>query len=697
MMSLIENISIRNYGSAYTVSATPINEDLSVIVGPNGAGKSTVLEGTATFGTTDQIGNEALSKYGGNLPQKYPSEIRIATLTIDLSSTRASSLTPLSSRPEIRSLDISENVLRPESDGLIELNSEFASGDGSIKITRYANGTHKIDTNKGRYNIDTLIDRRVEDLEIIGAQLINQAESLGLTDSRSEDERIDITTLSEQFETIENKFEQLDVESEGDSDPTLDELVYADVDAILDHLSKLNQLKGNKFEQLPSINHFEQIPPLTNGISIAQMNEETPYRGLLNLGGINPQNIATLDNGTLESKLESAEEQLTIYLNNLLELEEPAKPSIQKAFTDPIKGRYKAECRIEGEEIHLDIYDNDENTTVPLDRKSTGFQWLVRCILTVFTRTRNIDQTDMFLIDDIGVHLHPDWKIKLRRALHGLTGDSQIVYTTHSPFFINNQKLDQIRVASIDSAGTTLQKVSEIDGSDYVHDMLEPVRSSLGAYVQEFLFGANGILLTEGPTDKDYIRAFSDLLNDNGSNSGLNDDIAIMSGHGGAQIVYANFLEVEQNNYVGLMDNDDAGRGQIKKFEDNSIDSSKYFQLDVLPNQKRSKDSEIEDLFPEELVCEIIADMCKPVVKKSDLVSKVQSSPHKPVLDAIDDRFKRYIGEGDLPDKYSYSKEILCDQLTSKIDESWLTASGEKANTVEDFKYLIQRVNSELH
>jgi predicted ATPase len=692
-MGLVETISLRHYSSAYDVHDVSLHDDLTVIVGPNGAGKSTFLEGTATFGSSYGIDDSTLSEYSSPLETVYQSRIPIATLEFSISDQNESLIGPLARRPEISSLDIDDNTLRTVTDEKKKLEGGLPPNKESLKVTRYANGTHKLQTSSGRYNLGSLIEKRIRDLQLLGSGLIEQALSIGLLDSPEDRTSLDSDTLSGLLEIME---ERIDFDVDDENETPLELVVYNDFEKIINHFTNLERLQTDILEPLPTIAHFEEIPTLPTGVHVSDLKSETQYQGLLNWGGIDPEQADAYNKEELEEALNAGAEELTIFLNNYIQIEEPVKKGVTNVVTDPLKGRFGVECRIEDEVVKLYIQDDDEDTKVQLSHKSTGFQWLLSGILIIFSGVIDTDQTDLFLIDDIGVHLHPDWKIKLRKALHEITGDAQLVYSTHSPFFIDNGSLNQVRVASIDSEGTKIQRVSEAQGNIHVHDRLEPIRSSLGAYVAEFLFGASGIVITEGTTDRDYIKCFSEVFESSEDYPTLNKDIAIMNGKGTNQIVLANFLEAEQDNYYCLMDKDDSGNTQVDKFVESNIDEAKFDQIDILPNQVKNQHTEIEDLLPDELICELVAEEMPAAVKETDLINRVRSEPDKGVLEAIECRISRYKDEGDISHLPEIPKEKICNKLTSMVDESWLEATGDKSDSVEDFADIIDKINSKV-
>ena len=138
----------------------------------------------------------------------------------------------------------------------------------------------------------------------------------------------------------------------------------------------------------------------------------------------------------------------------------------------------------------------------------------------------------------------------------------QVVYVTHSPFLIDRNHADRIRV---------LQKGSGDEGTRVVRDVsrnhYEPLRSAFGAFVAETTFIGNCNLMVEGTSDQVLLAgatrhlrslpdvAASETLDLNG--------ITIVPTGGAAQIPYLVFValgrDVEQPTVIVLLDSDEEG------------------------------------------------------------------------------------------------------------------------------------------
>ena len=138
----------------------------------------------------------------------------------------------------------------------------------------------------------------------------------------------------------------------------------------------------------------------------------------------------------------------------------------------------------------------------------------------------------------------------------------QVVYVTHSPFLIDKNHADRIRV---------LQKGSGDEGTRVVRDVsrnhYEPLRSAFGGFVAETTFIGNCNLMVEGTSDQVLLAGASRHLRslpDVAASETLDlNGITIVPAGGAAQVPYLVFValgrDVEQPTVIVLLDSDDEG------------------------------------------------------------------------------------------------------------------------------------------
>jgi hypothetical protein len=148
-----------------------------------------------------------------------------------------------------------------------------------------------------------------------------------------------------------------------------------------------------------------------------------------------------------------------------------------------------------------------------------------------------------------------------------LTHPVQVVYVTHSPFLIDKNHTDRIRV---------LQKGNEDEGTrvvkDFVKNRYEPLRSSIGPHIGESVFIGNCNLMVEGICEQIIIAGAARYLRaiDVSSLETLDlNHITIVNSEGANQIPYMVYLacgkHAEQIAVIVLLDSDDCGNEAKKQ------------------------------------------------------------------------------------------------------------------------------------
>ena len=83
----------------------------------------------------------------------------------------------------------------------------------------------------------------------------------------------------------------------------------------------------------------------------------------------------------------------------------------------------------------------------------------------------------------------------------------QVVFVTHSPFLIDMNRADRIRVLDKGSGEEGVRVVRDVGRNHF-----EPLRTALGGFVGETAFIGNCNLMLEGLADQIYLAGMSELL-----------------------------------------------------------------------------------------------------------------------------------------------------------------------------------------
>ncbi|KLL09520.1 AAA family ATPase, partial [Protofrankia coriariae] len=137
----------------------------------------------------------------------------------------------------------------------------------------------------------------------------------------------------------------------------------------------------------------------------------------------------------------------------------------------------------------------------------------------------------------------------------------QVVYVTHSPFLIDKNEADRIRVLEKGEHDEGTRVVTSAAANHY-----EPLRSAFGSFVAETTFIGNCNLIVEGPSDQVLLAGASRWLAGRGAAARERLDlnkITIVPAGGTPHVPYLVYLargrDVEKPPVIVLLDNDKAG------------------------------------------------------------------------------------------------------------------------------------------
>jgi predicted ATP-dependent endonuclease of OLD family len=688
----IESVRTRGFRSVVDSTHVSLTRDVTILVGPNGAGKTNFMRSISHIDTVDDISHER-PKYEDQ-EERSPDPRPVISARIDESLTDSEPLNALIQPPSV------ESVSSPE---------EVAVINFPITIERSASGKHTIRDDKNRREIIELASLRIEEIR----QVVDDIEDLVPSESKKlEDTRLQerLASYKEAVEDeIKERYETKLAPDENLQDEYSQDLiddykhfqnVNEDIENLLQKLVLLQEIKENKKLAIPAVHYFDGQEPIEDEVAVGELDSSEAYTSIFKIANLSGKNANVSDYSTKEIKkrLTETERDLTTLLNEFLEIDEPMDDSVGEAVTDPTEGRFTVEISVNEQDdtryVSLDVSDTAEKGfSTLLTERSTGAKWLLSFLLGFIELSFTGDGPGIVVYDDPGLPLHPRWKRQLRRILYAVDTEYQVVYSTHSPFLIRNDQTDQIRIArnhgaseygETDDCGTKLYSLREVNGSDYVHDRLDPVRSSLGAPIAESLFGGERNVVVEGPTDRQYLEAFSSLFDDNHGKISFDKDTHLMPGNGSNADVLASFLEVEQPNYVVLTDSDSDGQSIRDSMVDSGIPTDKSTDLsNTLPNMD-VRNPEIEDLLPRELVCKHVSEYSG--TDKDELITKARDYNKWAIVSLVEEEF-----DIDFPKKYVARK------ISGQIDSDWLNASNDsRLRASLNFALVIDTLRSRL-
>jgi hypothetical protein len=247
---------------------------------------------------------------------------------------------------------------------------------------------------------------------------------------------------------------------------------------------------------------------------------------------------------------------------------------------------------IDGPFFRVWVSDDLDPSEIELDQRSGGMQYFFSFYLIFLEEAKGAYNNSILLLDEAGIQLHGAAQQKIVMLLERLSKDNQLFYSTHSPFMVDGNHLDRVRVVYEDPvAGSS--RISE-GAWPKDRDSLFPLRAALGYSVTQSLFHSGKQLVVDDVTDYLILNAMSEYLIKKGK-QGLRNDVAIIpSGAASDLVPLASMLSANSVSFRALLDGNAPG-GQGAKESNGSLLEGSFF----LSSYTKDGSTGIEDLFPD--------------------------------------------------------------------------------------------------
>ena len=178
-----------------------------------------------------------------------------------------------------------------------------------------------------------------------------------------------------------------------------------------------------------------------------------------------------------------------------------------------------------GTNIWGEVYDSKHLVSTGLGTRSAGFVWFFS-FLAWYSAVKKKDEPLVLLLDEPGLSLHGKAQEDLLRYFEAeivTNPKHQLLYTTHSPFMVDPQHFERVRIVQDKGIDTEAQLPRKEDGTKVFTDVLEagpdslfPLQAAMGYEIYQTLFIGPNSLVVEGSSDLLYIQTVSGALQANG-------------------------------------------------------------------------------------------------------------------------------------------------------------------------------------
>ncbi len=174
--------------------------------------------------------------------------------------------------------------------------------------------------------------------------------------------------------------------------------------------------------------------------------------------------------------------------------------------------KYEVQFRADGHHFYTFVKDERDPALIRLEERSKGFQWFFSFDLMFMHESDGTFKGCIILLDEPGLHLHPDAQRDLLARLRAYAEDNTLIYTTHLPFMIDLQRPGDVRVLSETADGPVVTEDLTL-GQPEARFVLQ---SALGMSGSTSYLVAQRNLVVEGVDDFWILTELSRLLRASG-------------------------------------------------------------------------------------------------------------------------------------------------------------------------------------
>lgn len=315
--------------------------------------------------------------------------------------------------------------------------------------------------------------------------------------------------------------------------------------------------------------------------------------------GLNPKEILELGNDSANlsqdeiEKFNKKKEERTVLLNS-------ASSKLTKEFKQWWKqGNYVFDLRADGKFFKIWVSDEKRPEKVVLEARSTGLQWFLSFYLVFLTQTKTNLKNTIILLDEAGLSLHPLAQKDLLAFFKNLATTNQIIHTTHSPFLVDTNNIDSVKIAYIDNDGYTVISNDLRANSDPKRDTsVYAVHAALGLSVSDIMLNGCQPVIVEGASDQYYLNAIKTYLIASGLFKPSKDIVFMPAGGVKGVSAIASIVSAKGELPYVIIDGDTSGTSFKDKLKKDLYKDEEHKLICLKDFVEGLEAVEIEDIIP---------------------------------------------------------------------------------------------------
>lgn len=543
----LNKVTIDSFRTLTAPQDIEIDPKMTVLIGANESGKTNLLQAIQCLSLTNNLQPEDISKCKR---RKYAKkELPTVSYQFSLSQEAKGRLSEL-----ISALSGEDSIIiRKKGNGIegysLAIPRESIMKKLLIHEKELETSLHEIEKKKKRTK--KLLDQAKSKLGSVQATL-RRGETKG---NRTQKLRRRQDELSLQLKDLKSQLDQI-VVSRNNSRKRLAE--------IQDLLKKPRERKlsipetemSKLINLLPHVLYIKDLDYIPESIPIAEViTQKTPKSiavgNLLKIGDI---------------------EDLTI-LNETPRRLRPLLRGVAGVVSDKLSEVWKQEPLVieltkEGANLVISVNEKVAISSPPQER-SEGFQWFLSFFANFAPKLIDQLHGNIILLDEPAIRLHPEGQKNLLAILEKISEKNQVIYTSHSPFLINRNFPQRIRLLTKEPESGTL--INNKPYSNGKTRFWEPLKSAIGVCLGDLFSLGETNLIVEGISDQILITGISNKLAKINATYLDLEKITIVPAMGALCVAYlAKFAVSEGLKTIALFDSDAEGKKVVSKLKNES-------------------------------------------------------------------------------------------------------------------------------
>ncbi len=477
----LKEVTVENFRNIINSTPVKIESDITCLVGKNESGKSSFLNALYRL-------NPVRSNVKFSVEDQYPAwlEKKDRMKGLDLNDQR-----PIRVKFE---LEESEIVL---------INNKFGENvlkDNILKLNKSYGGTlyHDLDVDEKQY---------IKNLTA-GLSFSKETRTAITSCNKLSELQAFLSSYTSDGETSEKESESIE---------TLNERIANQINK---SGSLISAIYNTIHRSIPKFVYFDKYSTLPYSVKIKEVleadeasldNNLLTARSLLRMAAADEDYILNPDYERRKRELENVANALTQDVLNYWSQNTSLR--VHPDVTQKTETNSKGQSSVL-DELKIRIWDDKHFLSLPFNEHSTGFQWFFS-FLAAFSEYEYSDIPVIILLDEPGLGLHGKAQADFLRFIEErLAPKQQVIYTTHSPFMIQPNKLERSRIVEEKDREQGSKITGDVLTTD--PDTLFPLQGALGYDLAQHLFISKNNLILEGTSDYTYLIVISDYLKEKG-------------------------------------------------------------------------------------------------------------------------------------------------------------------------------------